>query len=153
MFDYKKVGYTMSEMQAYAIAKNIKENQIVIVGTGLPLIGAWLVRNAIATGNASNRQILSHWVTMDDLRHGIVIFWRWIWPGRYGAIETPAPWMIWATAAFLGFAVLFCLIFMIYSVLLILWIQTVRARLLPSKARTRLIATAIFMPDFFCSSS
>ena len=40
---------------------------------------------------------------------------------------------------------LFCLVFMIYSVLLILWIQTVRARLLPSKARTRLIATAIFM--------
>ena len=29
MSDYKK--YTKQEMQAYAIAKNIKENQIVIV--------------------------------------------------------------------------------------------------------------------------
>ena len=38
MSDYTK--YTKQEMQAYAIAKNIKENQIVIVGTGLPLIGA-----------------------------------------------------------------------------------------------------------------
>ena len=35
MADYTK--YTKQEMQAYAIAKNIKENQIVIVGTGLPL--------------------------------------------------------------------------------------------------------------------
>ena len=34
MADYTK--YTKQEMQAYAIAKNIKENQIVIVGTGLP---------------------------------------------------------------------------------------------------------------------
>ena len=33
MADYTK--YTKQEMQAYAIAKNIKENQIVIVGTGL----------------------------------------------------------------------------------------------------------------------
>ena len=40
MSDYTK--YTKQEMQAYAIAKNIKENQIVIVGTGLPLIGASL---------------------------------------------------------------------------------------------------------------
>ena len=40
MADYTK--YTKQEMQAYAIAKNIKENQIVIVGTGLPLIGASL---------------------------------------------------------------------------------------------------------------
>ena len=31
MSDYTK--YTKQEMQAYAIAKSIKENQIVIVGT------------------------------------------------------------------------------------------------------------------------
>ncbi len=43
--DYTK--YTKQEMQAYAIAKNIKENQIVIVGTGLPLIGASLAKRAI----------------------------------------------------------------------------------------------------------
>ena len=42
MADYTK--YTKQEMQAYAIAKNIKENQIVIVGTGLPLIGASLAK-------------------------------------------------------------------------------------------------------------
>ena len=33
--------------RAYAIAKNIKENQIVIVGTGLPLIGASLAKRAV----------------------------------------------------------------------------------------------------------
>ena len=43
--DYTK--YTKQEMQAYAIAKNIKENQIVIVGTGLPLIGASLAKRAV----------------------------------------------------------------------------------------------------------
>ena len=45
MADYTK--YTKQEMQAYAIAKNIKENQIVIVGTGLPLIGASLAKRVI----------------------------------------------------------------------------------------------------------
>ena len=39
--------YTKQEMQAYAIAKNIKENQIVIVGTGLPLIGASLAKAVV----------------------------------------------------------------------------------------------------------
>ena len=38
MSDYTK--YTKQEMQAYAIAKKIKENQIVMVGTGLDLMGA-----------------------------------------------------------------------------------------------------------------
>lgn len=45
MADYTK--YTKQEMQAYAIAKNIKENQIVIVGTGLPLIGASLAKRVV----------------------------------------------------------------------------------------------------------
>lgn len=45
MSDYSK--YTKQEMQAYAIAKNIKENQIVIVGTGLPLIGASLAKRVV----------------------------------------------------------------------------------------------------------
>ena len=45
MADYTK--YTKQEMQAYAIAKNIKENQIVIVGTGLPLIGASLAKAVV----------------------------------------------------------------------------------------------------------
>ena len=45
MSDYTK--YTKQEMQAYAIAKNSKENQIVIVGTGLPLIGASLAKRAV----------------------------------------------------------------------------------------------------------
>ena len=45
MSDYTK--YTKQEMQAYAIAKNIKENQIVIVGTGLPLIGASLAKRVV----------------------------------------------------------------------------------------------------------
>ena len=50
MADYTK--YTKQEMQAYAIAKSIKENQIVIVGTGLPLIGASLAK----IGRASCRE-------------------------------------------------------------------------------------------------
>ena len=33
-------NYTNKEMQAITIAKEIKDGQIVIVGTGLPLIGA-----------------------------------------------------------------------------------------------------------------
>ncbi len=45
MSDYTK--YTKQEMQAYAIAKNIQENQIVIVGTGLPLIGASLAKRVV----------------------------------------------------------------------------------------------------------
>ena len=45
MSDY--TNYTKQEMQAYAIAKNIKEDQIVIVGTGLPLIGASLAKRAV----------------------------------------------------------------------------------------------------------
>ena len=81
----------------------------------LPLVAAWLIRNALATGNASNRQILSHWVTSEDLKHGIVIFWRWIWPERYGRIETPAHWMVWGTAAFLFGSVLFCIVLMVMN--------------------------------------
>lgn len=45
MTDYTK--YTKQEMQAYAIAKSIEENQIVIVGTGLPLIGASLAKRVV----------------------------------------------------------------------------------------------------------
>ena len=40
-------NYTKQEMQAYAIAKNIVEDQIVIVGTGLPLIGASLAKRVV----------------------------------------------------------------------------------------------------------
>ena len=79
----------------------------------LPLIAVWLIRNALITGNASNRQILPHWVTLDDLKHGVVIFWRWILPSRYGAIETPPAWMLWGTAGILVLAAVFCLVLMI----------------------------------------
>ncbi len=43
--DYTR--YTKQEMQAYAIALNIKEDQVVTVGTGLPLIGASLAKKAV----------------------------------------------------------------------------------------------------------
>ena len=81
----------------------------------LPLIAAWLVRNALSTGNASNRQILSHWVTLDDLRHGVMIFWRWIWPQRYGNMEFPTAWMVWGIFGFLTASVVFCIVSMIMS--------------------------------------
>ena len=46
MADY--TNYTNKELQAVAIAKVIKDGQIVIVGTGLPLIGASLAKRAFA---------------------------------------------------------------------------------------------------------
>ncbi len=81
----------------------------------LPLIAAWLVRNALATGNASNRQILSHWVTMDDLRHGVVILWRWAFPARYGNLEVPTAWMVWVTAGIFALMILFCIVLMVIA--------------------------------------
>ena len=82
----------------------------------LPLISAWLIRNALITGNASNRQVLSHWVTADDLKHGILILWRWIYPARYGRLENPTGWMIWVTAGFFVLAVIFCIVLMIAAI-------------------------------------
>ena len=41
-------NYTNKEMQAVAIAQQIKNDQIVIVGTGLPLIGASLAKRVFA---------------------------------------------------------------------------------------------------------
>ena len=52
MADY--TNYTKQEMQAYAIAKNIQENQIVIVGTGLPLIGASLATRVVCPSGHPN---------------------------------------------------------------------------------------------------
>lgn len=60
---------------------------------GIPLIAAWLIRNRIATGSASNRNMLVHWISVDELKHGALIFWRWLYPDRYGAFETPTAWM------------------------------------------------------------
>lgn len=44
-------NYTNKEMQAVTIAKEIKDGQIVVVGTGLPLIGASLAKR-VFTPNA-----------------------------------------------------------------------------------------------------
>ena len=41
-------NYTNKEMQAIAIAQQIKDGQVVIVGTGLPLIGASLAKTCFA---------------------------------------------------------------------------------------------------------
>ncbi|MFK4785376.1 glutaconate CoA-transferase subunit B [Fusobacterium sp. MFO224] len=46
MADY--TNYTNKEMQAVTIGKQIKDGQIVIVGTGLPLIGASLAKRVFA---------------------------------------------------------------------------------------------------------
>lgn len=46
MADY--TNYTNKEMQAVTIGKQIKNGQIVIVGTGLPLIGASLAKRVFA---------------------------------------------------------------------------------------------------------
>ena len=44
----------------------------------------------------------------------------------------------------------FCLVFLIYSALLLSWIVSVYARLLPSKARAYLIAMALLMLLYLC---
>ncbi len=44
----------------------------------------------------------------------------------------------------------FCLVFIIYPVLLIFWIQSVHARLLPSASRRYMIATAVLMILYLC---
>ena len=41
------MDYTKSEMQAYTIAKMIEEDQVVIVGTGLPLVGAIMAKKMV----------------------------------------------------------------------------------------------------------
>ena len=46
MADY--TNYTNKEMQAVTIAKSIRDGQVVIVGTGLPLIGASLAKRVYA---------------------------------------------------------------------------------------------------------
>lgn len=46
MADYS--NYTMREMQAVSIARSVKNGQIAIVGTGLPLIGASLAKRCFA---------------------------------------------------------------------------------------------------------
>ena len=44
----------------------------------------------------------------------------------------------------------FCLVFSLYSSLLLSWIASVRTRLLPSKARAYLIAMALLMLLYLC---
>ncbi len=83
-----------------------------LFGGALPLFASWLIRNQIVSGNASNRQVLSHWVTADDLKHGVMIFWRWLWPERYGNLEIPLSWMNISTAVFLALSLLFVLAMM-----------------------------------------
>ncbi|MDR1650113.1 MAG: hypothetical protein LBR71_07610, partial [Synergistaceae bacterium] len=46
MADY--TNYTNREMQAVSIARSVKNGQIAIVGTGLPLIGATLAKKCFA---------------------------------------------------------------------------------------------------------
>lgn len=48
MADY--TNYTIQEMQAVTIARQIKNGQVVTVGTGLPLIGASLAKRVYAPG-------------------------------------------------------------------------------------------------------
>lgn len=100
-----------------AIIVFIREKKLKALGGlfsgALPLMAAWLIRNKLVSGNASNRQVLSHWVTADDLKHGVMIFWRWIFPERYGNLEQPVNWMILATVGFLILAVIFLIVVMI----------------------------------------
>ena len=44
----KEIYYTGTEIQAFTLAKTIKKDQVVIVGTGLPLVGAVLAKKIFA---------------------------------------------------------------------------------------------------------
>lgn len=66
----------------------------VLLGA-IPLISAWLIRNIIVSGNALNREAFFHPSGYEDFNTGVLIFWRWLFPIRYGAVEQPVYWMRW----------------------------------------------------------
>lgn len=65
----------------------------------LPLMGAWLIRNKLVTGNSMNRASGIHLLGVEDFEKGVLIFWKWLLPGRYGSLAAPVPWMGWAVIA------------------------------------------------------
>ena len=82
----------------------------VLLGS-IPLISAWLIRNILVSGNAANREVFFHPLGYADFNTGVLIFWRWLFPIRYGAVEQPVFWMRWGILG-LGIAGLVYLFFL-----------------------------------------
>lgn len=72
----------------------IKDSLIYL---GLSLVGGilWMARNLIVSGNAANRSIGFHPLTLDKIREGVETFWVWILPNRFNLTQKiPALWDI-----------------------------------------------------------
>ena len=92
---------------------NLKSMLWLLIGA-VPLISAWLIRNVIVSGNASNREFFFHPLASEEIKGGILIFWKWLFPVRYQYVEHTVFWMEWiviglALASFLFLVILFLL--------------------------------------------
>lgn len=79
----------------------------------LPLMAAWLLRNRIISGNISNRSAGVHPLTINDFYHGALIWARWLFPGRYNAVEKATSWM----AALAGLTLAACLLILLFAMI------------------------------------
>ena len=94
--------------------KNTLKSMLWLLIGAVPLISAWLIRNVIVSGNASNREFFFHPLSGEEIKGGILIFWKWIFPIRYQNVEQTVFWMEWiviglALAGFLFLVILFLL--------------------------------------------
>ena len=96
------------------IKGSLKSILWLLIGA-VPLISSWLIRNVIVSGNASNREFFFHPVGSAEIKDGILIFWKWLFPVRYQNVEQPVFWMEWAVIGFAVAAFLFLLILFLLS--------------------------------------
>ena len=87
------INYTKSEMQVIAIARQIKDGQRIIVGTGLPLVGCTLAKlcyapncTLLVESGLVGGQPLEAPTSVADLRfeHGCSVLWE---PHRYVGLQ------------------------------------------------------------------
>ena len=92
----------------------------------LPWMAGWLVRNQLVAGNTMNRATGVHLLGFDDFQTGVLIFWKWLNPLRYGELTAPVPWMRVGVLLFAVLAAAYCLAG---------WILTLRGREIPDRLR------------------
>ena len=92
----------------------------------LPWMAGWLVRNQLVAGNTMNRAAGVHLLGFDDFQTGVLIFWKWLNPLRYGGLTAPVPWMRAGVLLFAVLAAAYCLAG---------WILTLRGREIPDRLR------------------
>jgi hypothetical protein len=87
---------------AVSLSKGLKEIGVFTSGW-LPLVLAWGVRNQIATGFSSNRQVSWHPALWEKYQVGIDRLWSWLLPDRFAAIMHNNPVVFNIVLAGLGF--------------------------------------------------